>query len=159
MKPLIVCVSIHHGNTLKIAEAMAEVLEAEILSPRQVLAKRLSDYDLIGLGSGIYFGKHHRSLLELAEKLPRSGKIRVFIFSTSGIPEIPIIHNYHKPLRKILAEKGLRIVGEFSCRGFTDHWPLNLIGGINHGRPNEVDLDKAREFAGRLLTSSSSQFI
>ena len=67
MKPPIVCVSIHHGNTLKIAEAMAEVLEAEILSPRQVITKRLSDYDLIGLGSGIYFGKHHRSLLELAE--------------------------------------------------------------------------------------------
>jgi len=57
MKSLIACVSIHYGNTLKIAEAMAGVLEAEALSPRQALAKKLSDYDLIDLGSGIYFGK------------------------------------------------------------------------------------------------------
>jgi len=147
MRALIVCVSIHHRNTLKIAEAMAEVLGAEIVAPRQIPVERMMNYDLIGLGSGIYYGKHHRAILKLAEEFPKGGKPRMFIFSTSGIPEIPLIHEYHKPLKKILTKKAFRIVGEFSCRGFTDHWPLNLIGGINHGRPNEEDLVKAMKFA------------
>lgn len=31
MKTLIICISVHHGNTRKIAQVMAEVLDADIL--------------------------------------------------------------------------------------------------------------------------------
>jgi len=33
MKTLIVCLSVHHGNTKKIADAMAAVLDAEVIGP------------------------------------------------------------------------------------------------------------------------------
>ena len=150
--PLIICVSIHHGNTLKIARVMAEALGAQILTPSRVEPDEISKYGLVGLGSGIYFGKHHKSILRLAENFPHIEDFPAFIFSTSGIPEIPLIHDYHKPLRRILAGKGFKLLGEFSCRGFNTHGPLRFIGGMNRGRPDEGDLEEARRFAENLLT-------
>ena len=65
MKTLIVCVSQHHGNTKKIADAMAAVLDAEVRRPDDVNVEALAEYDLIGFGSGIAFGKHYQPLLEV----------------------------------------------------------------------------------------------
>ena len=67
MKSLIVLFSYNHNNTQKVAEVMAKVLDAEIKSPQQSNPEELKQYDLVGFGSGIYFGKHHKELLEFAE--------------------------------------------------------------------------------------------
>ena len=56
MKTLIVYHSYHHGNTKQIADAMAAVLHAEVVSPHEMSAELLDWYDLIGFGSGIAFG-------------------------------------------------------------------------------------------------------
>ena len=56
MKTLIICVSIHHGNTEKIAKAMAEVLNAKLVKPNEVNINELAKYYSIGFGSGIYAG-------------------------------------------------------------------------------------------------------
>ena len=61
-------------------------LDAEIKKPQQTNPKELEEYALIGFGSGIYSDKHHRSLFDLVEKLPRVSNKRAFIFSTSGAP-------------------------------------------------------------------------
>lgn len=152
IRSIILCVSLHHGNTRKIAEAISRILNAEILHPKDADPKELTEkYELIGFGSGIYYGKPHRSLLELAEKLPEKVGAAAFIFSTSGIPRIPIFHDYHKPLVKILRGKGFRILGEFTCRGVNTHGVLRRIGGMNRGRPSSSDLEKARRFAENLL--------
>ncbi len=81
---------------------MAEILDADLLKPRKVDTDTLSKYDLIGFGSGIYFWKHHRSLLDLVNSLPVLNK-KVFVFSTRGIGSVWI---YHRPLKKRLKEKG-----------------------------------------------------
>ncbi len=39
MKTLIICHSYHHGNTKKVADAMAAVLQAEVVNPRDVNAR------------------------------------------------------------------------------------------------------------------------
>jgi len=149
MKILLICISIHHGNTEKIAKEMAGILNAELLKPNEIGVNTFSKYDLIGFGSGIYFFKHHRALLNLADKLSYLNK-KVFVFSTRGIGPVWF---YHRPLKKKLLEKGFDIVGEFSCRGFDtclfDKYIslLRFIGGLNKGRPNEKDLEKARNFA------------
>ncbi|MDD1674319.1 MAG: hypothetical protein LUQ13_01615, partial [Methanomicrobiales archaeon] len=70
MKSLLVLYSYHHKNTEKIAKIFAHVLDAQIKTPQQVPPGDLQQYDLIGLGSGIYDGKHHESLLDLADRLP-----------------------------------------------------------------------------------------
>ncbi len=158
MKTLIVYVSIHHGNTEKIANEMAEVLNAKLVKPNEVNISEIFKYDLIGFGSGIYFGQHHKSLLKLIDKLPDLKGEKGFIFSTSGVSNAgKFTHNirhrvshFHVPLKKELIKKGLNIVGEFTCRGFDTVGPFKLIGGISKGRPNEKDLENARKFAEEL---------
>lgn len=147
MKALIVCISIHHGNTKKIAGTMAEVLDAEVLEPVDVDVSSLDKYDLIGFGSGIYGWKHHNSLSALIDKMSHTNK-KAFIFSTRGnlIRLVPL-ENYHKNVRNRLLEKGFEIMGEFSCLGFDTSGPLRFVGGKNKGHPNEYDLDDARTFA------------
>ena len=146
MKTLIVCVSEHHGNTKKIADAMAAVLGADVSHPDDVNVEALGDYDLIGLGSGIAFGKHYQRLLEWVDALP-SLRAKAFVFSTRGAPRGG---SHHSALKSKLEQKGVPIVGEFSCRGFDTYGPMKLIGGIARGRPNEKDLRDAEEFAKAL---------
>jgi 8-oxo-dGTP diphosphatase/2-hydroxy-dATP diphosphatase len=149
MKTLIVYNSIHKKNTEKVARAMAEELGAEIVSIADLKDYDVSGYDLIGLGSGIYFGKHHASIINLVDKLANIKNKRFFIFSTSGSGE-SIFNNFNKPLKEKLLSKGARIVGSFSCRGFDDIIPFKYFGGLNKARPNDKDLEQARSFARSL---------
>ena len=151
MKILIVYKSIHHGNTEKIARTMADVINADILSTRDATPQIIGRYDLIGFGSGIYFGKHHHKLLSLAEDLPEVKGKKAFIFSTSGLRELPIIHNFNKELKKRLLEKKYQLIGIFSCRGFDTYGLLKLIGGIQKERPNDEDFNNAITFTENLI--------
>ena len=148
MKTLIVCESWHHGNTKKIADVMASVLHAEVIRPDDVKVEALADFDLIGFGAGIDRGKHYEGLLTVVDALPVLDK-NAFVFSTRGSPHLG---SYHRSLNDKLMERGFAIVGEFSCRGFDTNGPLRFVGGIAKGRPNEEDLQHAREFAKTLTT-------
>ena len=154
MKSLLVLCSVHHKNTEKIARVFARVLDARIRTPRQIDPDELQGYSLIGFGSGIYDGKHHKALLDLADKLPQVTNRKAFIFSTCGVPVIgmteEVVVENHSLLREKLQSKGYMIVDEFSCAGFNTNSFLRLFGGINKGRPNAEDLKHAEEFAQNL---------
>ena len=149
MKSLIVCVSTSHGNTRRVADRMAEVLDAEVVEPESVDPEKLREYDLVGFGSGIYYMAVHARLRDFIRRLPRVDGIRAFTFFTSGAREIPLL-DYNKPVRNQLASKGFQVLDSFSCRGFDTVGPFGFIGGINRGRPNDHDLDRAATFAERL---------
>lgn len=148
MKSLLILYSYHHKNTEKIANVFAKVLDAQIKTPQQINPEELQEYSLIGFGSGIYDEKHHKFLLELADKLPQVTSKKAFIFSTSSNLE-PFAKN-HSALREKLQSKGYMIVDEFTCAGFNTNSFLKLFGGINKGRPNSEDLKHAEEFAQNL---------
>jgi flavodoxin len=160
MKSLLVVFSYHHKNTEKIAEVFAKVLDAQMKTPQQINPEELQEYSLIGFGSGIYSAKHHKSLLDLADKLPQVTNKKAFIFSTCGAPmkfmELDkaeftrYIAKNHSSLREKLQSKGYMIVGEFSCAGWNTNSFNKLFGGINKGRPNAEDLKDAEEFAQNL---------
>ncbi len=141
MKTLIVYKSVHHMNTEKVAKAMAEVLGAKLAQPEEVDPASLAEYDLIGFGSGIYFGKHHKTILALADRLPAIGK-DVFVFSTGGNAR-----DQNGALVAKLKEKGLNVKGSFNCTGFDTFGPFKLIGGLQKGHPDEKDIEAARAFA------------
>jgi len=151
MKTLIVYASVH-GNTKKIAKAMAEVLDAELKKVNEIKAGDVKDYDLIGFGSGIYYGRHHKSLLRFVEKVNGDGK-KAFIFSTSGSKKLPLINSFDKSLLKKLSRRGFTIIGNFDCRGRKAYYnnPGLIIRPFcksgEEDRPNKKDIENAKRFA------------
>jgi len=147
------------GSTAKVAGAMADELDARVVGPDRGDVLESGDFTLVGIGSGIFHGEHHASLLALADRLPPTRHGKAFIFSTCGIPArlaspetlADYVIKNHAALRSRLLAKGYEIVGEFGCPGYNDNKFLKLIGGLNRGRPNAEDLDRARSFARQLV--------
>ncbi|MFF2045553.1 flavodoxin family protein [Kitasatospora sp. NPDC058170] len=148
MKTVIVCASVSHGNTRRVADSMAQVLDANVVSPEQADLTKLADADLVGFGSGVFYGRLHPHLTDFVRALP-AGRGRAFVFATCGLPEIPLMP-FARPLVQLLEGKGFQVDESFSCRAFDTWTPFKLIGGINKQRPNAEDLAAARAFAGRL---------
>ncbi|WP_040805863.1 flavodoxin family protein [Nocardia concava] len=144
MKALIVCVSVSHGNTRRVAEAMGEVLEATVVEPEQVDVDELGSYDLVGFGSGIFHQRFHPRLRGFVRALPKQRRGKAFVFATSGFP--PQLW----PLERLVRRSGFEVVDRFSVRAFDTWAPLLLVGGINKGKPDAADLETAREFAAGL---------
>ena len=149
MKTMIVCVSVSHGNTRKVAGVMGEVLHATVVEPEEVTAAEVAGCDLVGFGSGIYGMAFHPRLYRFVRSLPRVEGKKAFVFATSGGPPLPF-WPLTRVLIQLLRSKGFEVVGTFSCRGFDTWLPLRLVGGINKGRPDTADLDAARAFAATL---------
>jgi len=151
LRALLVCQSYHHNNTQKVAQVIAQTLGAEIKNPQEVDPSEVEGYSLVGFGSGIYFSKHHGSILKLVDKLPHGNNKTVFIFSTSG--EEGKMQGFHKNLRRKLELKGYNILDEFNCAGYDTFLFNKVVGGISKGRPNQDDLNAAQTFAEKLKRS------
>ncbi|HOO28075.1 MAG TPA: hypothetical protein PLU43_06390 [Lachnospiraceae bacterium] len=86
MKAIVIVSSCHHHNTEKVGQSIASVLNAPIITPQQISPQELTGYDLIGFGSGIYGGMHHRNILDLTDTLLRTDGAKAFIFSADRGP-------------------------------------------------------------------------
>lgn len=142
MKILIIVKSKHNDNTMKIAEAMSEVAPATVIDLDYAKFYKLSEYDIVGFGSGIYYGKHAKELFDFIKPLCNKNKY-CFVFSTSGSK------NYEKNNRaliKLLESKNKTVLGSFGCPGLDKFFIFGLFGGMNKGRPNTEDFDAAQEF-------------
>jgi len=148
---LILCKSVHHGNTAKVARAIAAVLDAEIAVPEDVACTSVGQQWLTGFGSGVYYGRMHEAIYAWLHGLPDAPTLTMpaFVFSTAGLPWLSRL--WHRPLRCLLARKGFHVVGEFTCGGYDTWGPLWLTGGLNRTHPDQRDLERAEEFARRLI--------
>jgi flavodoxin len=114
MKSPLVLFSYHHKNTEKIANVFFKVLDAQIKTPQQINPEDLQEYSLVGFGSGIFSGKHHKYLLDLVDTLPQVNNKKAFIFSTHGAPVALACGEFikehvgknHSSLREKLQSKG-----------------------------------------------------
>lgn len=143
---LIIYHSEHHGNTKKIAKAMAEKVGADILKAADVNLNKFEEYDIVGFGSGVYNGKLHKELSEILSKLSQQDDKKAFIFSTTGSKTYSSMA--HERFRPMLEEKGFEIIGEFSCLGFDTALTKE---GINKGRPNKQDIKDAEDFIVNII--------
>lgn len=143
---IIICESMYHGNTMKLVTAMAYSLNCRIMSANEALLAELNRYKVVGLASGIYFTSHHPKIMQIANRL--NSNQNAFIISTHGRP---YLGKYHSDIKQILVHKGIKILGEFSTKGYDCTGPFIIIGGGNKGRPNERDENKAIKFIVKIL--------
>ena len=157
------------GNTEKIAKSIKEGLtghDVNLVPAKEMDASLLNSFDLVILGSGIYAGKIDRSIFNLvknAEELPSA----FAYFCTHASLEF-----YQKPyfkITKMLAEQGIKVIGEFDCVGDNIGIPIETRMGMFSklpdekkkqamldmekikGRPNKEDLARAKAFGSSLL--------
>lgn len=135
MKILIIVKS--KGNTMQIAEAMADVSPATITSLEDVTNYNLEEYDIVGLGSGIFLGKHYKDLIKFAGTVTNK---YCFVFSTSGYNDLNKVNN---SLIKLLVDSGKTVLGSFACRG--------VFLGKNKSHPDTEDFDNAQKFINEVI--------
>lgn len=83
MKTAIIYYSKHHGNTKKVLDAIAAKCELTLIDATVTRDVDLSEYDLVGFASGIYYGKFHDSVVTFAQNNLPKGK-KVFLVATYG---------------------------------------------------------------------------
>jgi len=94
-----ISVSVHHGNTLKVARAMAQELGAKVLKPGNIFPEVIRSVSLIDLDSSIYLGAHHRFLIKLVKDNTNLFRDKpVFIFYASIIRKFRLLTGVTKCL-------------------------------------------------------------
>lgn len=147
MKTAIIYYSNHHYNTKKLLDAIIEEEKENIdlIEAKTNLNINMSEYDLIGFASGIYYSDFHETVLQFAEKnLPHNKN--VFLIYTYGIKR----NVYINSVKQILDSKKAKILGDYSCQGFNTFGPLKLFGGMNKKHPNDEDIKRAIEFFNKI---------
>ncbi len=145
------------GNTLKVAEAMAEEFRkeshtVEALSIKDPHALSVIDSDIIGIGVPTFESHAPAPVKEFIKQLPKLTLKPVFLFATGGGAS----GNVFSDLSRLLKKKGTHIVGTFFTLGEVSH-PAPCIQGKAKGHPNREDLLDARDFACSLLKQSNSK--
>lgn len=141
MKTAICYYSRHHGNTLKVLEAMAREGEVDLIDVTARPVVRLEEYDCIGFASGIYGFEMQKAVVEFARQYLPQGKPVFFVYTYGGAKG-----SGAKALTEIAGEKGCPVLGEFGCKGYDTFGPFKLVGGIAKGHPDAQDLENARRF-------------
>lgn len=153
MKTAICYYSRHHGNTLKVLEAMAQEGEIHLIDVTARQTVQLMEYDCIGFASGIYGFEFQPSVVKFARQYLPEGKPVFFVYTYGGAKG-----SGAKAVDKIAREKGCPVLGEFSCKGYDTFGPFKLVGGIARGHPNEQDLQNARSFFRQVQNQLNTRF-
>ncbi len=132
---LILYASIHHGNTRKVVDYVAQNMDVDIINIAENQHPDVSTYRSIILASGIYFNRIHRLLNDFVEEISLRGK-RVAIVYTCGF----CYWDYARAVGKRLSQRGAVYLGSCHCRGFDTFGPLKILGGIAKGHPSDGDL-------------------
>ena len=156
-KTIIVYESYHHHNTETIARVIAQRLQADLYKPEQVNLSKLSDYEALGIGTGIYFSKPHEKIQSFLNSIPNLTGLKGFIFTTSGSINQIYIQGIKTKNISAMEQKGLQIIDYFFTKGWDTLGPFKLLGGINKGHPDLDDLYKAELFANKILNTLKSK--
>ena len=141
MKTAVCYYSRHHGNTLKVLQAMADAGEIDLIDVTKPKTASLADYGCVGFASGIYGFEFQKAVVEFARRQLPQGKPVFFVYTYGGAKGTGA-----KAMAEIAAQKNCPVLGEFSCKGFDTFGPFKLVGGIAKGHPDEQDLSNARRF-------------
>jgi len=126
------------GNTKKVANAIAEELGTEAESVKD--EPELEGTDLLFIGSGCYGGRLRKEMVKFLEGLKGIKKTAVFGTYSGETKAI-------ESMKGILEKKGVKVLDEWGCSGA-------FLYFLQRGRPNEKDLEEARQFANSVLAKA-----
>ena len=150
MRVLIICFSLT-GNTGTIADQIQAGIgqtgaECRTVTLGQAGGLNLAAFDLIGLGSPVYYYQEPFNVRDFLESLPQQQGRPWFVFCTHG----NVIGNFFPSVAGRLEAKGAQIIGYHHCyAGITV--PFYPEFTYTTGHPDQRDLGEAREF-GRWVT-------
>lgn len=148
MKTVIIYESKHHGNTKKLCDAIAGIGSVDLIEAKKVNEGiSWADYDLIGFASGIAYGNFYRNVRKAASQLPVGAK--TFYLYTCARND----KDFAAGIKAIAREKGAVILGTHGCTGYNTFGPLKFTGGMNHGHPDEAEIQSAVSFYMDLIKS------
>ena len=144
------------GTTAKVAESIATGLRSEgyqvdLHSIKEKQQPDISGYDLLGIGSPVYFYRPPFIITDYLNSLPDLGGLSTFSFVLHGTYRF----DTGKSIRRVLARKGAQNMGYFHCQG-ADFWLGYLKEGYlfspDHPTPAELSLaeDFGSQVAGRV---------
>ena len=118
MKTAICYYSRHHGNTLKILQAMASVGEIDLIDVTRTKSAQLAGYDCVGFASGIYGFEFQKAVVEFArQQLPQSKPV-FFVYTYGGAKGTGA-----NAVAEIAAEKGCPVLENSAARASTPSAP------------------------------------
>lgn len=116
-------------------------------SPAQKIEiEELRNYDLIGIGTPVFYFQEPWNVREFIEKLPFLKGKSSFIFCTHGGQDANTLPRMARGLK----EKGLLILGGLSTRGYDSFQPY-IEFDYSKGHPDEKDLEEAEEFGQKIV--------
>lgn len=143
----IVYCSVHHGNTKKLLDAVAQACEVDLFDTEQAAKTDLSRYSIVGFASGVYMSKLHQSLFEFLDRTPALPP-KAFVLYTSGSGTKKGADFFAERLKA----RGVSVDGVYSCKGYDTYGPFKLVGGIAKGHPTQEEIDGAVRFVKKLLS-------
>ena len=124
------------GNTKKIAEAIAKVLEVEALPISEPLPEEV---EVLFLGNSYYAFNIDPEVKDFIAGLDKTKVGRIVNFGSAAM-----LNSTYKKVKAQADKVGIKMdEREFHCKG--------EFKGLNKGRPNEKDLNNAAEFAKTYL--------
>jgi flavodoxin/ferredoxin len=150
MKGLVVYYSAT-GNTKKVARAihkgLSQVMEADLTSLNEISPEAVAEYDLVGIGTPIWFFRETANVREFMYRMPRlDGKLG-FVFCSHGTAPQGVFHSMVPFLRH---KKGLTVIGWGDWYGGVYqvlHAPKPYF---TDGHPDELDLAEAEAFGRQM---------
>lgn len=149
MNALIVCFS-QSGNTLKISEQIAEGIRkagsiCSLESLENIDRGLLLTYDLVGLGSPVFYYKEPFNVADFIESLPQLNGQKWFVFCTHG----NVLGNFFPSVSEKIRKKGADIVGFYHSYAEITV-PYYPKPSFTSGHPDITDLSDAQLFGRKL---------
>jgi flavodoxin/ferredoxin len=136
------------GTTAQVAESIAAGLrtaeyQVDLFNTRDGPPPSPSSYDVLGVGSPVYWYRLPFSVADYVNRLPRLDGLSAFSFVLYGTYR----GETGTTLRRALSQKGAREVGYFHCRGADYFWGYVRQGTLfSPGHPTAQELDQAKVF-------------
>ena len=164
MKSLVIYFS-QTGSTKKVAEAIYSGIksagaECDItpvsigLKWRQTFLRdidfsRITDYDLIALGTLVAHWKEPNNIAILEESLPDLSGKHCFLFATHGMGRAQVFNSMAEKLRR----KGLTVIG---CHSWYGNCYIHMVPKpyFSDGHPDQIDLKEAADFGREMVEHS-----